>query len=212
MQGEKGDRRCYTGEGEGWWCRMWREISLSLILGRLTKFLRSTCTGWVWSGIFSPSPEPFAEGVSCPSALSRITGGPPLSLSWGAWKDLSPLPQGNRLQRVGVGIGIRGQELGHESNAAAAEAESGTPQRQKTAPLGTHGDFELGSSTKGLILGPSGALLLQTLQRVCFFLGAALRCSGPPSPTCWAAHQLLPIKTFPFKTLSALRRQGQGQA
>ena len=137
---------------------------------------------------------------------------PPLSLSWGAWKDLSPLPQGHRLQRVGVGIGIRGQELGHESNAAAAEAESGMPQRQKTAPLGTHGDSELGSSTKGLIRGPPGALLLQTLQPVCFFLGAGLRCSGPPSPTRWAAHQLLPIKTFPFKTLSALLRQGQGQA
>lgn len=56
-----------------------------------------------------------------------------------------------------MGIGIRGQELGHESKAAAAEAESGTPQRQKPAPLGTQGDSELGSSTKGLVLGPLGS-------------------------------------------------------
>lgn len=75
-------------------------------------------------------------------------------------------------------------------------------QRQKAAPLGTRGDSELGSSTKGLILGGPG-LCSASLFSACASSseqGLGAQAAPPPCPTCWVAHQLLPMEAFPFNS------------
>lgn len=99
MQGEKGDRWGYPGEGEGWWWRMWREISLSL--PRQVPQIHSHWLGLVRKILTLP--RALCRRCFLPVCTFPDHWRPPLRLSWGAWKDLSPYPQGNRLQRVAGG-------------------------------------------------------------------------------------------------------------
>ena len=61
---------------------------------------------WHWLGLVRKIltlPRALCRRCSLPVCTFPDHWRPPLSLSWGAWKDLSPHPQGNRLQRVAGG-------------------------------------------------------------------------------------------------------------
>lgn len=118
----RGNRWCYTVQGEGWWCRVWRETSLSLIPGRLPNSPQPTWAGWVWSGKSSHPPQsPLRKVLLARLRFPRSLEAPaqpelPPRVSRGrqALKALSPHPQGSRNGRgCGVAVGIRRQELGH---------------------------------------------------------------------------------------------------
>ena len=84
-------------------------------------------------------------------------------------------------------------------------------QRQKAAPLGTHRDSELGSSTKGLILGGPG-LCSSTLFSACASSSEqGLAAQAPPKSNLLGGPPASTHGGFSLQQLSVLPRQRQGQ-
>lgn len=124
---------------------------------------------------------------------------PPLSLSWGAWKDLSPLPQGNRLQRVGVGLGLGDKSWVTSQTQRQPKQSPECPKGKKQPHWAPMGILSLVPPRRGSSGVPLGLCSFRLFSPCASSSEQGLGAQGPQVQRAGQPTSFYPSRLFPSK-------------